>query len=120
MYDTDRVRVGLRIDAIDHEHARVVLLKKGLVVRERRIRNISGLADILALCPVVYHRLVRRVRLWIAEARRVPSAVRLDEDEELARIVCGKRQRQPEPCGSAPDRRQQASEHLTSFHPSSP
>ena len=115
VHDTHGVRVRLRVHAVDDQHAPVVLLEEGRVVSKGGVSDIAGLADVVVLRPVVDDRLARGIGLGVAEARRVPAAVGLHEDEQLAAVAGGVDQRQAEArrrdCGG-----QQALERGASFH----
>ena len=95
------VRVGLRIDAVDDQHPRIVLAEECDVVRERRVGDAASLPSSCLLRPVVDDRLARCVLLGIAEARRIPPTVGLHEDEHPAGVLLRLDQRQPEPAESA-------------------
>ena len=94
--DADRVRVRLGVDAVDDQHHAVILLEERLVAGEGGIGDVAGLADLVALRPVVDDLLARCIGLGVAEAGGVPAAIGLNEDVELAGIVCGMDQRQAE------------------------
>ena len=115
VHDAHGVCVRLRVHAVDDQHAPVVFREERRVVGEGGVGDVAGLADVVALRPVVDDRLARRVGLGVAEARRVPAAVGLHEDEQLAAVVGGVDQRQAEArrcgCGGQQALEQGASSH---------
>ena len=116
VYHAHGVRVGLRVHAVDDQHAAVVAREERLVVGERRVGEVAGLPHLALRGPVVDGRLARHVRLRVAETGGVPTTVRLRADEELAAVVGGVRQRQAEArrgCGAGPENafQQGASSH---------
>ena len=93
VYDAHRVRVRLRINPVDYQYPPVVLLEKLRVAGKRGVGNIAGLADLVALGPVVDDGLAGGIGLGITEARGVPAPIGLDEHEEFAAVVGGVDQR---------------------------